>query len=55
MRIEWVHPSWRDLVIEHLAEDSTAGGGFSRAAASTAPHSRSRSPVDATETGSCRC
>ncbi|MGZ6616847.1 MAG: hypothetical protein ACXVFQ_20775 [Solirubrobacteraceae bacterium] len=24
MRIEWVHPSWRDLVIEHLAEDSTA-------------------------------
>jgi hypothetical protein len=24
MRIEWVHPSWRDLVIEHLAEDSAA-------------------------------
>ena len=24
MRIEWVHPSWRDLVIEHLAEDSSA-------------------------------
>jgi hypothetical protein len=24
MGIEWVHPSWRDLVIEHLAEDRTA-------------------------------
>ena len=24
MRIDWVHPSWRDLVIEHLAKDSTA-------------------------------
>ncbi len=24
MGIEWVHPSWRDLVIEHLANDRTA-------------------------------
>ena len=24
MRIEWVHPSWRDLVIEHLATDAQA-------------------------------
>ena len=24
MGVEWVHPSWRDLVIEHLANDRTA-------------------------------
>lgn len=24
MRIEWVHPSWRDLVIEHLGTDTRA-------------------------------
>ena len=28
MRIEWVHPSWRDLVIEHLADDTTARRRF---------------------------
>lgn len=28
MRIEWVHPSWRDLVIERLASDSTARRHF---------------------------
>ena len=28
MRVEWVHPSWRDLVIEHLAEDSDARAQF---------------------------
>jgi hypothetical protein len=24
MRVEWLHPSWRDLVIEHLAGDADA-------------------------------
>lgn len=28
MRIEWVHPSWRDLVIEHLAEHRDARAQF---------------------------
>jgi hypothetical protein len=28
MRVEWVHPSWRDLVIEHLGEDSDARARF---------------------------
>ena len=28
MRIDWVHPSWRDLVIEHLADDTTARRRF---------------------------
>lgn len=30
MRIAWVHPSWRDLVIEHLAEDAGARRRFLR-------------------------
>jgi hypothetical protein len=28
MRVEWVHPSWRDLVIAHLAEDAAARAHF---------------------------
>jgi hypothetical protein len=28
MRVEWVHPSWRDLVIDHLAEDAAARAHF---------------------------
>lgn len=28
MRVEWVHPSWRDLVIEHLARDPDARAQF---------------------------
>ena len=28
MRVEWVHPSWRDLVIESLAEDDEARRHF---------------------------
>jgi hypothetical protein len=27
-RVEWVHPSWRDLVIDHLAEDAMARAHF---------------------------
>ena len=30
MRVEWVHPSWRDLVIDHLAEDAAARRHFLR-------------------------
>lgn len=30
MRVGWVHPSWRDLVIEHLASDGVARGRFLR-------------------------
>src|SRR5262249_8672882 len=30
MKIEWVHPSWRDLVIDHLAGDDGARGWFLR-------------------------
>jgi hypothetical protein len=26
--VEWVHPSWRDLVIDHLAEDAAARAHF---------------------------
>jgi hypothetical protein len=28
MRVEWVHPSWRDLVIDHLADDPAARSQF---------------------------
>ena len=28
MRIAWVHPSWRDLVIEHLSSDPEARERF---------------------------
>lgn len=28
MRVAWVHPSWRDLVIEHLSEDDAARQRF---------------------------
>lgn len=28
MRVEWVHPSWRDLVIDHLAADPAARERF---------------------------
>jgi hypothetical protein len=28
MRVEWVHPSWRDLVIEELAEDAATRRHF---------------------------
>ena len=31
MRVAWVHPSWRDLVIEHLAADDAARGRYLRA------------------------
>jgi len=30
MRVAWVHPSWRDLVIEHLSEDGAARRRFLR-------------------------
>ena len=30
MRVEWVHPSWRDLVIESLAADDEARRRFLR-------------------------
>jgi hypothetical protein len=30
VRVEWVHPSWRDLVIDHLATDSVARERFLR-------------------------
>jgi hypothetical protein len=30
VRVEWVHPSWRDLVIEHLAADDQAREHFLR-------------------------
>jgi hypothetical protein len=28
MRVDWVHPSWRDLVIDHLAADAAARRAF---------------------------
>ena len=28
MRVDWVHPSWRDLVIESLADDAAARRHF---------------------------
>jgi hypothetical protein len=33
MRVEWVHPSWRDLVIDHLADNSAARAQFLSACA----------------------
>jgi hypothetical protein len=31
MRVTWVHPSWRDLVIDHVAADPESRRAFLRA------------------------
>ena len=46
--IGWVHPSWRDLVIDELREDARPGDGSCPHRASTASRSRSRAPAGST-------